>query len=201
MKLLLQPLPVRVFHWTMVVSVTVMLVTGLYLNSPPLWLHLPLSMIRKLHGVFAALLMVNFAGQIYYYMYTTKFSEVLFLRRDWANMRSFLRYYLFITSRHPNFGRYNPGQKLLFSVWGLAVATAAVSGTALLFPDDTTGLQRLLGGLGAIRIVHFLTACLFLAFIPLHLYLVFTEDPAKLQAMFTGYIQKQPAPQEPGKRL
>lgn len=193
MKLLLQPLPVPIFHWVMFV---VLLLTGLYLDSPPLWLVLPLRHVRKLHGVFAALLMTNLAGQIYYYVYSRKFSEVLLLPRDFANFRSFMRYYLFITERHPNFGRYNPGQKLLLTVWGLAVLSASVTGLALFFPDDSLWLQKLLGGLGNIRILHYLVAIIFASSIPLHLYLVFTEEPAHLQAMFTGYVQKGPLPPE-----
>ncbi len=194
MKLLLHPLPVRVCHWTMFAGVTTLLFTGLYLHSPPAWLLLPVNLLREAHGAAAAVAVVNLAGQIYYYAYTRKYTEILLLPGDWSNMRSFLRYYLFVTDHHPNFGRYNPGQKAIFSSWGLAIVVAAVTGIALMFPDDTLRLQRLLGGLSAIRSVHFLVAAFFAATIPFHLYLVFTEDPAKLQAMFTGYVRKEPAP-------
>ncbi len=196
MKLLLLPLPVRIFHWVMVTAVVVLLLTGLYLDSPPVWLVLPLHFVRKLHGSFAALLMTNLAGQIYYYIRSRKFSEVLLLPRDWANVRAFLRYYLFITERHPNFGRYNPGQKGLFIVWALTVLAMSLTGLALFFPDDSLWLQKMLGGLNNIRIIHYLGAMVFAGSIPLHLYLVFTEEPAHLQAMFTGYIQKEPSPYE-----
>lgn len=199
MKLLLHPLPVRIFHWTMFTCVITLLSTGLYIHSPPAWLHLPVNMMRELHGVFAAMLAVNLAGQVYYYAYTGKHTEILLLPGDWANVRSFLRYYLFITEHHPNYGRYNPGQKALFTAWGLAIMVAAVSGVALLFPDDTTRLQRLLGGLNAARSAHFLVAAFFAASIPFHLYLVFTEEPAKLQAIFTGYVRKEPKPPPPPK--
>jgi Ni/Fe-hydrogenase 1 B-type cytochrome subunit len=197
MKLLLHPLPVRIFHWVMFAAVMTLLATGLYIHDPPAWLRLPVSLMRELHGMAAAALVVNMALHIYYYARTGKHTEILLLPGDWANVRSFLRYYLFITAHHPNYGRYNPGQKALFTSWGLAVIVAAVTGAALLFPGDTTGLQRLLGGLNAIRSVHFLVAAFFAASVPFHLYLVFTEEPAKLQAMFTGYVQKEPKPRPP----
>lgn len=197
MKLLLHPLPVRIFHWVMFAAVMMLVGTGLWLHDPPAWLHLPASLVRKLHGVFAALLTVNLAGQIYYYAYTGKHTEILLLPGDRANVRSFLRYYLFITDHHPNYGRYNPGQKALFTAWGLAVIVAVVTGAALLWPDATTRLQRALGGLNAIRSLHYLVAAFFLATIPFHFYLVFTEEPAKLQAMFTGYVNKEPSPSPP----
>lgn len=190
MKLLLHPLPVRIFHWTMFSCIVVLLSSGLYIHDPPAWMNLPMAGVRKLHGIFAVLLTVNLFGQIYYYIVTTKFTEVLLLPRDWPNMRSFLRYYLFITEHHPNFGRYNPGQKWLFTSWGLCIIAAIITGAGLLFPNETTGLQKLLGGLAAMRLIQFAIAMFFLATIPLHLYLVFTEEPAKLQAMFTGWLRK-----------
>lgn len=181
----------------MFACVTVLLLTGLYLHAPPAWLRLPTGLMRELHGVFAALLVVSLACHAYYYARTGKHTEILLLPGDWVNVRSFLRYYLFITEHHPNYGRYNPGQKALFTSWGLVTVIAAVTGAALLFPDDTTRLQRLLGGLNAIRSAHFLVAAFYAASVPFHLYLVFTEEPAKLQAMFTGYVQKEPKPPPP----
>ena len=197
MKLLLHPLPVRIFHWSMFTAVIVLVATGLYLSAPPAWLILPLSLIRKLHGAFATLLIFTFAGQVYYYIYTGKWTEILLLPGDWVHLRSFFRYYLFITDGHPNYGRYNPGQKALFTAWGLAVLAVSVTGPILLLPDDTIALQRLLGGLTLLRGLHFLVAAFFVAAIPFHLYLVFTEDPAKLQAIFTGYLRKDPKPPPP----
>jgi Ni/Fe-hydrogenase 1 B-type cytochrome subunit len=179
----------------MVAAVSVLLFTGLYLNAPWEMLQLPLRTVRRIHTLFAFILMTNLTGQIYYYQYTTKFTEVLFLPRDWANVPSFIRYILFITDSHPNYGRYNPGQKLQFSLWLLAVLLAAVTGMLLLFPDPASWLQRILGGLNVIRILHLSVAVFFAMSIPLHLYLVFTESPANLQAMFTGYINKEITPE------
>lgn len=191
MKLLLQPLPVRVFHWIMFVCVIILLFTGFYLHSPISYIKLPLSLIRKVHSMFGLILIANLAGQIYYYAATKKFTEILFLPGDFANIRSFTRYVLFITEGHPNFGRYNPGQKMLFTLWGLAVLAASFTSMILLFPERTFWIQRILGGLNVVRIVHYFIAIFFASSIPLHLYLVFTEEPAKLQAMFTGYVNKE----------
>jgi Ni/Fe-hydrogenase 1 B-type cytochrome subunit len=179
----------------MFVAVSVLLFTGLYMNTPWEMIQLPLRTVRKIHTLFSFILITNLAGQIYYYLYTTKFTEILFFPRNWANVPSFIRYVLFITNSHPNYGRYNPGQKLLFSLWFLSVLLAAVTGMVLLFPDPANWLQRILGGLNVIRILHFGVAIFFAMSIPLHLYLVFTESPANLQAMFTGYINKEIIPE------
>ncbi|MGI6091968.1 MAG: iron hydrogenase [Veillonellaceae bacterium] len=192
MKLLLQPLPIRIFHWVMFVCVMVLLFTGLYINNPISAITVPLNMVRKIHSMFGLILIANLLGQIYYYAVTKKFTEILLLPGDWVNMRSFTRYVLFITDGHPNFGRYNPGQKWLFTSWGVAVLVASFTSMILLFPDKTSWLQLHLGGLNTVRILHYFVAIFFAATIPLHFYLVFTEDPAKLQAIFTGYIEKEP---------
>lgn len=190
MKLLLQPLPVRIFHWVMFVCITALLITGLYINNPVTAAKIPLNLLRKTHIIFGLILIANLLGQIYYYTVTKKFTEILFLPGDWINLRSFVRYVLFITESHPNFGRYNPGQKWLFTSWGLAIMIVSFTSMPLLFPDNTTLVQRYTGGLNNVRIIHYFIAIFFAATIPLHLYLVFTEDPAKLQAMFTGYVEK-----------
>lgn len=190
MKLLLHPLPIRIFHWVMFSAVIVLTFTGLYMDTPWNRLHLPLEVVRKIHTLFSGVIIVNLTAHVYYYLYTNKISEILISPRDWVNVPSFIRYNFFITEGHPNFGRYNPGQKLIFTMWFLAVAVAIITGGILLFPDYSQWLQWKLSGLNVIRILHFGVAVFFLMSIPLHLYLVFTESPANLQAMFTGYINK-----------
>jgi Ni/Fe-hydrogenase 1 B-type cytochrome subunit len=172
-------------------AVMMLVFTGLYMDTPWNRLHLSMEVVRKTHTLFSSIIIVNLVAHIYYYLYTNKITEILFLPRDWVNVPSFIRYVLFITEGHPNFGRYNPGQKLIFSLWFLAVVIAAITGIILLFSGNTQWLQWRLGGLNQIRIFHYGVAIYFAASIPLHLYLVFTESPANLQAMFTGYINKE----------
>jgi len=195
MRLLLHPLPIRIFHWVMFLAVIILLFTGLYMNAPWSRLHLPMEVVRKTHTLFSSIIIVNLVVHIYYYLYTNKITEILFLSRDWVNVPSFIRYVFFITESHPNFGRYNPGQKLVFSSWFLAVIIAAITGIIMLFPANSQWLQWKLGGLNVIRILHFGVAIFWAASIPLHLYPVFTESPANLQAMFTGYINKEVKPE------
>ncbi|SDE22764.1 cytochrome b/b6 domain-containing protein [Sporomusa acidovorans] len=190
MKLLLHPLPVRLFHWIMFAAVMFLVITGLYLTDP--WLTLPYGLIRKAHMLAGIILVLNFGGQVCYYLITGKYTEVLFTRHDLPNLRSFFRYTLFITETHPNYGRYNPGQKALFTSWGLAVIVSGVTSLPYFLPEFASWLSLPVGGLVGTRIVFYGITIYFLATIPLHLYLVFTEDPVKLQAMFSGYVNKEP---------
>ncbi|MBP2663882.1 MAG: CytB-hydogenase: Ni/Fe-hydrogenase, b-type cytochrome subunit [Firmicutes bacterium] len=190
MKLLLQPLPVRIFHWIMAATISYLVLTGLYLHDP--WGILPYGVMRKTHTIAGIILVLNLLGQVYYYLATGKYTELLFTLHDFPNLRSFFRYALFITENHPNYGRYNPGQKAIFTSWGLVTLLAGIAALPYFFPAYASYLSRPFGGLGGIRIVFYSIAMFFWATIPLHVYLVFTEDPAKLQAMFSGYIKKEP---------
>ena len=190
MKLLLHPLPVRIFHWIMFFSVSYLVATGLYLNDP--WSGLPYGVVRKTHTLAGIILLLNFLGQIYYYLATGKYTEIILSRHDWPNLRSFFRYALFITEHHPNYGRYNPGQKALFTMWALAVILSGMAALPYVFSEYASWLGRPFGGLMGTRIVFYGIMMFFLATIPLHLYLAFTEEPAKLQAMFSGYVKKEP---------
>ncbi|HWR43695.1 cytochrome b/b6 domain-containing protein [Sporomusa sp.] len=196
MKLLLHPLSVRIFHWVMFSAVVYLVITGLYLHDP--WGGLPYGLIRKTHSIAGIFLILNLFGQIYYYIVTGKYTEVLFTSRDIPNIRSFFRYALFITENHPNYGRYNPGQKVLFTSWGLVVLLSGFAALPHFFPEHASWLSRPFGGLMGSRIIFYAIAMFFLATIPLHLYLVFTEEPAKLQAMFSGYVKKEPKGQGSG---
>ncbi|SMD04149.1 cytochrome b/b6 domain-containing protein [Sporomusa malonica] len=196
MKLLLHPLPVRIFHWIMFFAVMYLVITGLYMNDP--WGSLPYGLVRKTHNIAGIILMLNLFGQIYYYAVTGKYTEILFTPRDLPNLRSFFRYALFITENHPNYGRYNPGQKVLFTSWGLAVLLAGLAALPYFFPEYAPWLARPFGGLMGVRITFYTITMFFLATIPLHLFLVFTEEPAKLQAMFSGYVNKEPQLKEAG---
>ncbi len=190
MKLLLQPLPVRIFHWIMFAAVVYLVASGLYLHDP--WSFLPYREMRKTHIIAGVILILNLGGQCYYYLVTGKYREIVFTRHDVPNLRSFFRYALFITENHPNYGRYNPGQKVLFTSWGLVSLLSGGAALPYFFPEYASWLSRPFGGLGGIRIIFYGITMFFLATIPLHLYLVFTEEPAKLQAMFSGYVNKEP---------
>jgi Ni/Fe-hydrogenase 1 B-type cytochrome subunit len=107
---------------------------------------------------------------------------------------------LFLSEPHPNFGKYNPGQRLLFCSWAVVLVIGGIAGLAAYFPQQAIPINKLYGGLPGIKWVKYLTAVFFAATIPIHLYLVFSEDPAKLQAIFTGYVRKIKAQPPPEKR-
>ena len=57
MKLLLHPLPVRIFHWIMFLAVMYLVITGLYMNDP--WGNLSYGLVRKTHSIAGIILVLN----------------------------------------------------------------------------------------------------------------------------------------------
>lgn len=192
MKLLIQPLPIRIFHWVMVASVTMLVLTGLLFYTTADVFSVKFRLVRLLHGTAGVIATANLFAQIAYYLTTRKYSEVVLNRDDMRNLSAFFRYYLFMRPDHPNFGKYNPGQKFIYDSWAIALLLSAGVGYVLMYPSETTAWQRWLGGLETMRLLKYFITIWFIATIPVHIYLVFTEDPAKLQAMFTGYVKKDP---------
>ena len=191
LKLQTQPLAIRIFHWVMTACVIVLVITGLLFYAEPGQVNAPFRMIRLLHGTAGVILTLNVLAHIYYYLVTRRYPEIVLNRSDISNLKAFFQYYLFLRPAHPNFGRYNPGQKLIFDSWAIVSVLSAIAGFILLFPSETGMLQRWSGGLQMLRLLKYGITVWFLLTIPVHIYLVFTEDPAKLQAMFTGYVRKE----------
>lgn len=190
MKELHQPLAIRIYHWVMAISVVVLTITGFHLDQPFSWMSVKMSSVRKIHFIFGFIALANLVAHISFYLFT-KTSDDILLR--WKNIRdvpSFVKYVLFFSEPHPNFGKYNPGQRLIFCSWAVILIIGGIAGLAVYYPEHSGPIIKLFGGLQGIKWVKYLTALYFAVTMPLHLYLVFTEDPAKLQAMFTGYVRK-----------
>lgn len=200
MKELHQPLAIRVFHWVMAVGVTILTLTGFYISQPYPWLAVKMSAVRKIHYTFGFIVLVNLAAHIAYYLLTKTYHDIIFRWRNIKDIPSFAKYFLFFSEPHPDFGKYNPGQRLLFCAWAVALVIGGTAGLAAYFPREAVFINKLYGGMAGIKWAKFLTGVFFAATVPIHLYLVFSEDPAKLQAIFTGYVRKEKAPPPPEKR-
>ena len=62
---LIQPLPIRIFHWLMVVEVTILVLTGLLFYTNTDKLQLPFRVVRLLHGTASvAKLQAIFTGYV-----------------------------------------------------------------------------------------------------------------------------------------
>lgn len=186
---MVQTLPTRIFHWMQVALVLTLIFTGfsfVYAGAT----SIPVHTLRLFHATPGYLLAINLILYAYYNIASGLYSRIIFGLKDIKNIKSFAKYILFLAKKHPHYGKYNPGQKAVFSLWLIVLCSLISTGIMLLFPENFGIGQRLLGGLSHLRVVHFAGAIVMACTIPVHIYLTLTEDPAKLQAIFTGYIRK-----------
>jgi Ni/Fe-hydrogenase 1 B-type cytochrome subunit len=69
------------------------------------------------------------------------------------------------------FGKYNAGQKLLYTLWPILLLFQAVTGFAMYFPETFSGFIYLFGGLNHFRVWHVIGAWIFTITTIAHIYL------------------------------
>ena len=95
-------------------------------------------------------------------------------------------YYLKLRREHPAQGKHNALQKGAYSFILLLGVIAVLSGFALYKPVQLSWLTAAFGGYELTRYWHFVSVWLFVAFIFVHVVMVFAVDPASMRAMITG---------------
>jgi len=181
----------RIFHWLMFLSIMLLLISGFYIHNPfNLGVLLDMGtnvLVQLAAGFFASAV---FAGWVYYYLVTGSYTDVWFRIQDIADFRGLMKYYFFLEEKPPVHGKYNAGQRLIFTSWFFVFIFMFLTGLALYMMNYNNIIPF---GIipQKIRLYHFLGALWFLGTVPLHIYLALTEDPAKLQAIFTGWIRKK----------
>lgn len=189
-KMLVQSLLTRIFHWSFAFCVILLLISGFNIHDPfRAGGFYEMKMNIFLQTVLGFIATGIFAFWIYHHIVTQAYKDILIRRRDLKDFVGLLKYYLFIEKKSPAHGKYNAGQRFVYSSWIVSFFFMSLTGIILhssnfgnVIPFPIT-LQK-------VRFYHFLVSWWFLATVPLHIYLVLTEDPAKLQSIFTGWVKK-----------
>ena len=185
-----QPLAVRIFHWGFALALTGLILTGLELHRPFPFLAIRYSHVFIFHVVFAWLGMSFFLLRIVD-MLIHKDTSLLPTLSDFKDFPKLLKYYLFFSKNPPLTGKYNSGQKLVFFSWLLLFAFICFISMASYWAGERLDwVVQILGGFQVLRWIKFMGLVYFSATILLHIYLTLTEDMSRLQAMVTGYEQK-----------
>lgn len=210
-------LPVRLMHWINVIAVLVLLASGMqifnahpalywgrssYSGTPPLavlppfpgWLTLPgvqwLALGRRWHFFFAWVLVLNGATYLVYGIASGHFRRALLpageeLRGLGASFRAHLHWPLPHGERE-----YNVLQKLayvgvVFALFPILVLMGL--GMSPTLDAFLPGWVDLFGGRQSVRTLHFIAAALLVAFVAVHLAMVFaTGFTNNLRSMVTG---------------
>jgi cytochrome b subunit of formate dehydrogenase len=174
----------RAQHATLLLSFTVLVITGFMLRYPESW---PVLQLRHLwHNLFEARSVIHrVAGvamvvaslfHLYYLAFTARgrgfLRDMLPRPSDLGDVMSAMRYYAGLTRQRPRFGRFSYIEKAEY--WALVWGTVVMAGTGVIlwFQDPFIGLLTKLGW-DAARSVHFYEAILAtLAILVWHIYFV-----------------------------
>ncbi|MFZ5641188.1 MAG: Ni/Fe-hydrogenase, b-type cytochrome subunit [Bacillota bacterium] len=179
----------RILHWINTLSVVMLTLTGFYIHWPLKFsLFSGMDSARKLHFIFMYVVVYGIVIRVYYAWVSGDYRDIMFRPADIRGLPALARYYFFMTKSLPDFGKYNPGQKLTYTGWTLLIIVQAVTGFILYWPTRLAWLAEPLGGMMMMRQVHYLVTWIFVATVGLHVYLGFLGGPAVLKSIITGYM-------------
>lgn len=182
---------IRLFHWSNMISITLLILTGYYIHAPHTfkWLFANMDNARMLHFAMAYLLLFGVIGRVYYAIVAKDAHNIVFRPiKDTRNFPSMIKYYLFMADSHPYYGKYNPGQKMMYTGWLIMALVQIITGFVLYAPNTFPGWGAFWGGLIAVRVIHYVVNWLFVLSVVVHVYLDVSEGIPVLLSMFTGKI-------------
>ncbi len=190
--------PVRVWHWLMVVTMVVMIVTG-YLIGRPLtsnlgntWSTYQFGYIRMLHFIAGFCFTGLFVYRIFWAFMGNRYARQIFCPPLWSpkfiiGIWNQALYYLFFKKSCPEYAAHNPlAATAMFFFFVLGSVGIIVTGLALYGQAYGAGtgwavvtgwVNYLFGGsLQSVRTVHHALMYIFTLFMVAHLYMASRED-------------------------
>jgi Ni/Fe-hydrogenase 1 B-type cytochrome subunit len=184
------PLWIRLLHWSNMISITMLCLTGFYIHAPESFrLFANMNDARTTHFVFAMILSVGVVVRIYLAFATGDWRNIVYAPiKDTKKLPSMLMYYTFLAKDHPYYGKYNPGQKGMYTgVFALAIVQI-ITGFILYKPVTFTSWAYFLGGFLVVRMIHYIVTWIFVLMVLVHVYLDVAEGIPVLMSIFTGKI-------------
>jgi len=184
------PLFQRISHWINLINFFVLGITGWFIHSP--FPGMPMNTIRNLHFFFMWFLIINGIVRFYYSFFGKykDYGEIMLNLKDIKTIWPQTKYYLFI-GKHPETGKYNPLQKIAYIALPIMTVLQAMTGAILYWPVKFEGIAGYLGGIAAVRGLHYIFMWLFIVVVAIHVYLVFTAAYEQFLFMFFGKMRNQ----------
>jgi len=192
-KILLYPLSIRIFHLVLIISLIITIITGIAISFS--YALLPMRTIRLMHisGGFVAFAVVLF--RLGYAAISGDYKNFSIKLADFRTIPDLVKYYMFMQQNPPPLRtKYNIGQKFTMFSWLIAILYQSFVGI-LLFNSSFISKGRAFFPLARlilpqqIRVTKYYLTIYFIMTIMLHIYLAHTEDIAKTQSMFTGWVR------------
>lgn len=173
----------------------VAIMAGFYTHYPTPWFLMPsMAAAHVLLDASVGAIVITWLTRIIYQLYTGRWRDTVFRPGDVLKLPSLIAYYLFITPTHPYYGKYNPGQRLLYTLWDILLVPMGITGILLWHPSiqATVWFVPMFLRTTLVRLIHYYLSVFYAASIAVHGYLSLTENPELLRSMFTGFVRVRP---------
>jgi len=199
-RVLLHPLPVRIWHWVNAFGFVTMIVTGLQIRYVGLMDILSFRAAVSVHNAMGFVLIANFFIWLIFYLssdrirvYHPDLNPAHFFRGSFRQMR-FYSYGIFVGEPNPHrvdpYSKFNPLQIMTYQlVMFILVPLQFVTGVMLWDVKRFSAAVEALGGLRVVDTIHVLIFIFFVGYVIVHAYLgTLGHTPTEhFKAMFSGY--------------
>lgn len=184
------PLWLRLLHWSNMISIAMLCLTGFYIHAPESFrLFANMNTARTAHFAFAMVLVFGVVIRIYLAIVKKDWTNIVFHPiEDTKKLPSMIKYYLFLAKDHPYYGKYNPGQKGMYTAVYIMALFQVLTGFILYKPEFFTSWAYFFGGYLVVRILHYIVTWIFLLMVLVHVYLDVAEGIPVLKSIVTGKI-------------
>jgi len=201
--------PVRLWHWTMVLCMIVLVITGIFIGTP--FVNQPghdvdmffMGYIRFAHFCAGYLFAVGLAGRILWTFFGNEHSRQLFTPpifkiQWWSEVMFELRWYFFLEDKPKKYSGHNPlALTMMFFVFFTCSLFMITSGFAMYSEGAGPGhwsqmvfgwVNPFLGGSANTHNLHRLTMWVLCCFIMVHIYAAIREDIMSRQSIVSAMI-------------
>ncbi len=200
-RIYLQPIPVRIWHWSNAFGIITLILTGAQIRFPESITIFPsYKSAIQVHNVAGLIVAVSFTLWFFYYKMVRNTLDKLYipteedLKHGLARQLAFYCFWYFLGKPSPYHAtpdsKFNPMQKSAYlAVMFVLVPLVALTGILLMNVTPLRVLILMSGGIKIIDALHFLLACSLLAFLCTHVYLAtLGKTPlAYIKPMVTGW--------------
>lgn len=208
-KLYVNPLPVRLWHWTNALGFVLLIATGLQIRYVGVIDVVSFRTAVVAHNWIGFVLIANFFVWLLFYLFSDKIkvyhpelSPSKYFRDSFRQMQ-FYGYGIFRGDPNPHqvgvYRKFNPLQSMLYQIiMMLLVPLQFFSGLLLWDVNRFSKMVDVLGGVRVVDTVHVLLFIFFCGFIIVHIYLACLghTPTAHFKAMITGFEEVETEPKQ-----
>ena len=134
----------RMMHWVLAPAALALMASGLYINKPYRNMFFNnMNNARKTHFTAQYFFGLYYLARGYYAIKTRGYRKLFPNARDVASLPKFSLYELYLRKKEPQYPKYNPAQKLLFTFFALLFPLQILTGSALYSTGRLQSLSRL----------------------------------------------------------